>query len=32
MGLAMINAIEEFDQDNNEKVDMTVGVHSCSVS
>ncbi|CAF1221218.1 unnamed protein product [Rotaria magnacalcarata] len=32
MGLAMINAIEEFDQDNNEKVDMRVGVHSGSVN
>ncbi|CAF3160389.1 unnamed protein product [Rotaria socialis] len=32
MGLAMINAIEEFDQDNNEQVDMRVGVHSGSVN
>jgi adenylate cyclase 9 len=32
MGLAMINAIEEFDLDNNEKVDMRVGVHSGSVN
>ena len=32
MGLAMINAIEEFDEDNNEKVDMRVGVHSGSVN
>ncbi|CAF1683030.1 unnamed protein product, partial [Adineta ricciae] len=32
MGLAMINAIEEFDQDNNENVDMRVGVHSGSVN
>ena len=28
MGLAMINAIEEFDEDNQEQVDMRVGVHS----
>ncbi|CAF1037346.1 unnamed protein product [Adineta steineri] len=32
MGLAMINAIEEFDEDNNEQVDMRVGVHSGSVN
>jgi adenylate cyclase 9 len=32
MGLAMINAIEEFDEDNDEKVDMRVGVHSGSVN
>ncbi|CAF1003008.1 unnamed protein product, partial [Didymodactylos carnosus] len=32
MGLSMINAIEEFDQDNNESVDMRVGVHSGSVN
>jgi adenylate cyclase 9 len=32
MGLAMINAIEEFDQDNSEQVDMRVGVHSGSVN
>ncbi|CAF0845887.1 unnamed protein product [Didymodactylos carnosus] len=32
MGLSMINAIEEFDQDNNENVDMRVGVHSGSVN
>ncbi|CAF1102471.1 unnamed protein product [Adineta steineri] len=32
MGLAMINAIEEFDQDNNEQVDMRVGVNSGSVN
>lgn len=32
MGLAMINAIEEFDQDNQEEVDMRVGVHSGSVN
>jgi class 3 adenylate cyclase len=32
MGLAMINAIEEFDVDNNEQVDMRVGVHSGSVN
>jgi len=32
MGLAMINAIEEFDQDNKEQVDMRVGVHSGSVN
>jgi adenylate cyclase 9 len=32
MGLAMINAIEEFDEDNHEKVDMRVGVHSGSVN
>lgn len=32
MGLAMINAIEEFDQDNHEQVDMRVGVHSGSVN
>ncbi|CAM4860947.1 unnamed protein product [Rotaria socialis] len=28
MGLTMLNAIEEFDQDNSEYVDMRVGVHS----
>jgi adenylate cyclase 9 len=28
----MINAIEEFDEDNNEQVDMRVGVHSGSVN
>jgi hypothetical protein len=27
MGLAIINAIEEFDEDNKEQVDMRVGVH-----
>lgn len=32
MGLAMINAIEEFDEDNDEQVDMRVGVHSGSVN
>ncbi|CAF1069139.1 unnamed protein product [Rotaria sp. Silwood1] len=32
MGLAMINAIEEFDEDNHEQVDMRVGVHSGSVN
>ena len=32
MGLAMINAIEEFDEDNNEEVDMRVGVNSGSVN
>ncbi|CAF4684245.1 unnamed protein product, partial [Rotaria sp. Silwood2] len=32
MGLAMINAIEEFDEDNNEQVDMRVGVNSGSVN
>jgi adenylate cyclase 9 len=32
MGLAMINAIEEFDEDNHEEVDMRVGVHSGSVN
>ena len=32
MGLAMINAIEEFDEDNAEEVDMRVGVHSGSVN
>ncbi|CAF1097151.1 unnamed protein product, partial [Didymodactylos carnosus] len=32
MGLSMINAIEEFDQDNNESVNMRVGVHSGSVN
>lgn len=32
MGLAMINAIEEFDIDNHEQVDMRVGVHSGSVN
>ena len=32
MGLAMINAIEEFDIDNDEQVDMRVGVHSGSVN
>ena len=32
MGLAMINAIEEFDVDNSEQVDMRVGVHSGSVN
>jgi len=32
MGLAMINAIEEFDQDNKEEVDMRVGVNSGSVN
>ncbi|CAM4836565.1 unnamed protein product [Rotaria magnacalcarata] len=30
MGLTMLNAIEEFDQDNSEYVDMRVGVHSGS--
>ena len=32
MGLAMLNAIEEFDQDQNEEVDMRVGIHSGSVN
>jgi adenylate cyclase 9 len=32
MGLAMISAIEEFDADNKEEVDMRVGVHSGSVN
>ena len=32
MGLAIINAIEEFDEDNNEKVNMRVDVHSESVN
>jgi adenylate cyclase 9 len=32
MGLAMINAIEEFDEDNHEQVDMRVGVNSGSVN
>jgi adenylate cyclase 9 len=32
MGFTMINAIEGFDQDNNEQVDMRVGVHSGSVN
>jgi len=32
MSLAMINAIEEIDEDNSEQVDMRVGVHSSSVT
>ncbi|CAF3395443.1 unnamed protein product [Rotaria sp. Silwood1] len=32
MGLSMINAIEEFDEDNNEQVDMRVDVDSGSVN
>ncbi|CAF2801560.1 unnamed protein product [Rotaria sp. Silwood2] len=32
LGLGMINAIEEFDHDNNEQVDMRVGVHLGSVN
>jgi class 3 adenylate cyclase len=32
MGLAMIKAIKAFDEDNNEQVDMRVGVHSGSVN
>jgi len=32
MDLAMINAIEQFDDDNNKHVDKRVGVHSGSVN